>query len=312
MGQITDHPSRLSVYLPDIHFANPIMPASGTFGFGKEAALLYDINRLGAAVVKGTTREPRHGNPLPRVTDCPSGLLNAVGLENPGVDAVVSHELPALRALFGGPIISNVCGFSIEEYAYVAARLDESPHIAMHELNISCPNVNHGGMSFGVDPASAAAVTRAVKRAARKPVYVKLSPNVTDITTIAKACADEGADGLTLINTLLGMRIDLRSRRPILGNTFGGLSGPAVYSVALRMIYQVYEAVNIPIIGVGGVCSARNVIEMMMAGAAAVQIGSANLVDYNTCVNIIDSLPGLMDELGIHNITDIIGEAHRK
>ena len=302
--------SKLSVCLAGIPLKNPIMTASGTFGFGKEASTLYDINKLGAVVIKGVTKEPRLGNPLPRITDCPSGLLNSIGLENPGIYSVIAHELPALRQLYDHVIVSNVCGFSIDEFEDVASQFDASPYVAMHEVNISCPNVKHGGMVFGVDPNAAAAITRAIKLVTKKPIFIKLSPNVTDIVSIAKACEAEGADGLTLINTILGMRINLRTKKPILGNVFGGLSGPAVLPVALRMIFQVYEAVKIPIIGVGGVSSARDVVEMMLAGATAVQVGSANLVDCHTCTNIIDMLPDIMAELGVINISDIIGAAH--
>ncbi|MDR1569768.1 MAG: dihydroorotate dehydrogenase [Oscillospiraceae bacterium] len=300
-----------STELAGLKFANPILTASGTFGFGAEASGFYDLNRLGGVILKGVTREPRMGNPIPRVTDCPSGMLNAVGLENPGIDAVIDCELPPLARIYKGAIVANVCGFTIEEYTEVAARFDASPSVSLIEINISCPNVAHGGMSFGIDAKSAAAVTRAVRRAVRKPIIMKLSPNVSDIVEIAKACETEGADGLTLINTILGMRIDLRARRPILGNVYGGLSGPAIFPIALRMIHQVYKDVRIPIIGAGGVSSARDAVEMMLAGASAVQIGSAALVDPSACVRIIDEFPALLTELGATSIRELIGTAHK-
>jgi dihydroorotate dehydrogenase (NAD+) catalytic subunit len=283
------------------------MPASGTFGFGWEASKLYDINRLGAVVTKGTTRRARAGNQLPRVTDCPAGMLNAVGLENPGAEHVLSTELPFLGTLYGGPIIANVCGFSVDEYAYVAERLSQSPHVAALEINISCPNVEGGGMSFGTDAHIAAEITRAVRKATQKPIFLKLSPNVTDITEIARACEAEGADALTLINTLLGMRFDLQKRRPILANTTGGLSGPAIFPIALRMVYQVYQAVKIPIVGVGGISSARDVIEMMIAGASAVQIGSAALVNPAAVTDILDALPAELEAIRAGSLWELIG-----
>ncbi|MBO7667267.1 MAG: dihydroorotate dehydrogenase [Firmicutes bacterium] len=289
---------------------NPVIPASGTFGYGYEFAELYDINCLGTFSCKGTTKEPRFGNETPRIAECSGGMLNAVGLQNPGVEAVISEELPRLSRCFRKQIIANVSGFSIEEYAYTCARLDAEPQVGLIEVNISCPNVHAGGMAFGTSPAAAAAVTEAVKRVTTKPVYIKLSPNVTDIVSIAKACADAGADGLSLINTLLGRRLDLRTRKPVLANVTGGLSGPAVFPVALRMVYQVYEAVDLPIIGMGGVSSARDVIEMMLAGAAAVQVGAANLRDPFACRDIIADLPREMESLGIASLKEIIGGAH--
>ena len=289
---------------------NPVIPASGTFGYGYEFAELYDINCLGTFSCKGTTREPRFGNETPRIAECSGGMLNAVGLQNPGVEAVISEELPKLSRCFRKQIIANVSGFSLDEYAYTCARLDAEPQVGLIEVNISCPNVHAGGMAFGTSPEAAAAVTEAVKKVTAKPVYIKLSPNVTDIVSIARACADAGADGLSLINTLLGLRVDLRARRPVLANVTGGLSGPAVFPVALRMVYQVYEAVDLPIIGMGGVSSARDVIEMMLAGATAVQVGAANLRDPFACRDIVADLPREMERLGIDSLKDIIGGAH--
>ena len=289
---------------------NPVIPASGTFGYGYEFAERYDINCLGSLACKGTTREPRLGNPQPRIAETPGGMLNAVGLQNPGVDAVLREELPRLARVFRKPILANVSGFSREEYVEVCRKLDACPQVGWLEVNISCPNVHGGGMSFGTDPRAAAAVTRAVKDAVRKPVIVKLSPNVTCITDIARACEDAGADALCLINTLLGMRLDLRTRRPLLANGTGGLSGPAVFPLALRMVWQVYEAVRIPLIGAGGVSSAEDVLEMMLAGAAAVEVGAANLVDPFACRNIVKALPGAMEHYGIRDLNDIIGGAH--
>ena len=289
---------------------NPVIPASGTFGYGYEFAELYDINCLGTFSCKGTTREPRFGNETPRIAECSGGMLNAVGLQNPGVEAVISEELPKLSRCFRKQIIANVSGFSLDEYAYTCARMDAEPQVGLIEVNISCPNVHAGGMAFGTSPEAAAAVTEAVKKVTAKPVYIKLSPNVTDIVSIAKACADAGADGLSLINTLLGLRVDLRARRPVLANVTGGLSGPAVFPVALRMVYQVYEAVDLPIIGMGGVSSARDVIEMMLAGATAVQVGAANLRDPFACRDIVADLPREMERLGIDSLKDIIGGAH--
>lgn len=293
---------RLSVDLLGIELDNPVIPASGTFGYGREFAELYDINMLGTFSFKGTTLHPRLGNPLPRIAEAPSGMLNAVGLQNPGVDKVISEELPNLKAIFHKPVMANVSGFAIDEYAETCARLDACEQVGWLEVNISCPNVHHGGMSFGTDPAQAAAVTKAVKAVTTKPVIMKLSPNVTDITAIAKACADAGADGISLINTLMGMRIDLKTRRPIIANVTGGLSGPAVFPVALRMVYQVARAVDIPVIGMGGVTTAEDALEMMMAGAAAVEVGAANLVDPFACKKIIDDLPRAMDRYGIDSL----------
>ena len=289
---------------------NPVIPASGTFGYGKEFSEVYDINCLGSFSFKGTTVHERFGNPTPRIAECPAGMLNAVGLQNPGVEHVIRHELPQIKSYFSKQLIANVSGFSIEEYAQACAALDEQEQVALLEVNISCPNVHRGGMSFGTDPAAAAQVTKAVKNVCKKPVYIKLSPNVTDIVSIAKACEDAGADGLCLINTLLGMRIDLKRRRPILANTTGGYSGPGIFPVALRMVYQVYEAVKIPIIGMGGISKTEDVLEMMLAGAAAVEIGVANLVQPTVCKDIIDSLPSAMEKLGIKNISELTGGAH--
>ena len=289
---------------------NPVIPASGTFGYGHEFAELYDINCLGTFSIKGTTLNPRFGNPGPRIAECASGMLNAVGLQNPGVDRVISDELPRLKEHFRKKVIANVSGFSIDEYVQCAAKLDIQEQVGLIEVNISCPNVHGGGMSFGTDPAAAAEVTRAVKAVCKKPVYVKLTPNVTDIAAIARACEQAGADGLSLINTLLGMRIDPRRRRPLLANVTGGLSGSAMFPVAVRMVWQVYEAVRIPIIGMGGITSAEDVIEMMLAGAAAVQIGAANLVNPYACRDIIESLPGAMEKYRIEKLSDITGGAH--
>lgn len=289
---------------------NPVIPASGTFGYGHEFAELYDINCLGTFSIKGTTLNPRFGNPGPRIAECASGMLNAVGLQNPGVDRVISDELPRLKEHFRKKVIANVSGFSIDEYVQCAAKLDTQDQVGLIEVNISCPNVHGGGMSFGTDPAAAAEVTRAVKAVCKKPVYVKLTPNVTDIAAVARACEQAGADGLSLINTLLGMRIDPRRRRPLLANVTGGLSGSAVFPVAVRMVWQVYEAVRIPIIGMGGITSAEDVIEMMLAGATAVQIGAANLVNPYACRDIIESLPGAMEKYRIEKLSDITGGAH--
>ena len=300
----------LNVNLCGIELTNPIIPASGTFGYGYEFAELYDINCLGTFSFKGTTLEPRAGNPLPRIAEGNAGMLNAVGLQNPGVDAVISEELPKLAKAFHKPVIANVSGFSVAEYTEVCRRLDAQPQVGWLEVNISCPNVHGGGMSFGTDPKAAAEVTWAVKQVTTKPVIVKLSPNVTDIVSIAKACEDAGADAVSLINTVMSMRIDLRTRRPVLANTTGGLSGPAIFPLALRMVWQVYEAVKIPIIGLGGVSSAEDVIEMMLAGATAVQVGAANLVDPYACRNIIEELPKAMERYGIEKLSDITGGAH--
>ena len=289
---------------------NPIIPASGTFGYGYEFAELYDINCLGTFSFKGTTRAPRTGNAQPRIAEYAGGLLNAVGLQNPGVDAVIAEELPRLQTVFHKPVMANISGFSLDEYVEVCQKLDACPQVGWLEVNISCPNVHGGGMSFGTDPRAAAAVTRAVKNAVKKPVIVKLSPNVTDITSIAKACEDAGADGLSLINTLMGMRIDLRSRRPLLANRTGGMSGPGIFPLAVRMVWQVYEAVRIPIIGMGGVRTAEDVLELMLAGATAVQVGAANLVSPFACRDLVRQLPQVMEQYNIQNLNDIIGGAH--
>ena len=299
----------LSVNLLGIRLDNPVIPASGTFGYGREFAALYDLDVLGTFSFKGTTLNPRTGNPLPRIAETPSGMLNAVGLQNPGIDRVIEEELPNLARIFHKPVMANVSGFSIEEYAEVCRRLDACPQVGWLEVNVSCPNVRHGGMSFGTDPAMAAQVVRAVKAVTSKPVIMKLSPNAADVAAVAKACEDAGADGVSLINTLLGMRIDLRARRPVLANVTGGLSGPAVFPVALRMVYQVAKTVRIPVVGMGGVSSAEDVIEMMLAGATAVEVGAANLVDPFACRKIIGDLPAVMERYGIQNLQDIIGGA---
>ena len=297
----------LSVELCGVALDNPVIPASGTFGFGKEMAEIYDINILGSISFKGTTRDARFGNATPRIAECPSGLINSVGLQNPGVDAVVAHELPELRKIFRKPIIANISGFSIEEYVECCQKLDKEEQVAILEVNISCPNVHNGGMAFGTSPESAAVVTRAVKAVTTKPVFIKLSPNVTDIVAIAKACEEAGADGLTLINTMLGMRIDIARRKPVIANKMGGFSGAAIFPIAVRMVYQVAHAVKIPVIGCGGVSSAEDVIEMMMAGATAVQVGAENLRNPYACKEIIEELPFVMERLGIEKLTDIIG-----
>ena len=294
-----------AVTLCGVELDNPVIPASGTFGFGQEFTPYYDINILGSLSSKGTTREERFGNPLPRIAECPDGMLNSVGLQNPGIDHVIRYELPALRGIFHKPIMANISGFSLEEYEECCARMDGEEQVAFLEVNISCPNVRHGGMAFGTSPEAAAEVTRAVKAVTKKPVIMKLSPNVTDIAAIARACEEAGADGISLINTLLGMRIDLARRRPVLANVMGGYSGPGVFPVALRMVYQVTGAVKIPVVGMGGVSSARDVIEMMMAGAAAVEVGAANLVDPYACKRIIEELPQVMAELGIQDLKEI-------
>ena len=298
------------VTLCGIEMDNPLIPASGTFGYGKEFADLYDINCLGSFSFKGTTLEARFGNPLPRIAECTSGMINAVGLQNPGVRAVVERELPELVKFFHKPVMANICGFSIEEYTEVSRILDKEEQVGWLEINVSCPNVHGGGMSFGVTPEGAASVVKAVKAVTTKPVIIKLSPNVTDIVSIAKACEAEGADAISMINTMLGMRIDLRTKKPVIANKMGGFSGPAIKPVALRMVYQVYEAVNIPIVGMGGLSSAEDVIEMMLAGATAVEIGSANLVDPFICKDIVDKLPEVMEKYKINNLSDIIGGAH--
>lgn len=299
-----------AVTLCGIDMANPVIPASGTFGYGAEFAALYDINCLGTFSFKGTTRLPRFGNPGPRIAEAPAGLLNSVGLQNPGVDAVIAEELPRLREVFHKPVMANVCGFSVDEYVEVAAKLDSCPEVGWLEINISCPNVHGGGMGFGTSCESAAEVTREVRAAVKKPVIVKLTPNVTDIVSIARACEKAGADGLSLINTLLAMRIDPATRRPVLKNLTGGLSGPAVFPVALRMVWQVYEAVGIPIIGMGGVSSAEDVIEMLLAGATAVGVGAANLREPYAARDMVEDLPAAMKKYGIENLQDIIGGAH--
>ena len=296
---------RTRVNLLGIELDNPVIPASGTFGYGREFAELYDIDILGTFSFKGTTLHPRLGNPLPRIAEAPSGMLNAVGLQNPGVDRVISEELPNLSKIFHKPVMANISGFSIEEYAETCRRLDACAQVGWLEVNISCPNVHHGGMSFGTDPAQAAAVTKAVKAVTTKPIIMKLSPNVTDIVSIAKACADAGADGVSLINTLMGMRIDLRTRRPVIANVTGGLSGPAVFPVALRMVYQVARAVSVPVVGMGGVSSAEDVLEMLMAGATAVEVGAANLVDPFACKRIIGDLPGVMNKYSIETLDSL-------
>ncbi|MBP5332050.1 MAG: dihydroorotate dehydrogenase [Lachnospiraceae bacterium] len=303
---MTDISSRLGEWVLD----NPVIPASGTFGFGQEFAKLYDIDVLGSFSFKGTTKEARFGNPTPRIAECTSGMINSVGLANPGVEAVVSEELPKLRKIFHKPVIANISGFSIDEYKYCCEKIDKEDGIGIIEVNVSCPNVHAGGMAFGTSPEAAAEVTRAVKSVTHKPVYMKLSPNVTSIVDIAKACEEAGADGISLINTLLGMRIDIKRKKPVVANKMGGFSGPAIFPVAVRMIYQVYEAVKIPIIGMGGVASAEDVIEMMMAGASAVQVGAANLVDPYVCPKIIEELPKVCEKLGIEKLADIIGCAH--
>ena len=299
----------LNVNLCGIELDNPVIPASGTFGFGYEFAELYDINILGTFSFKGTTREARFGNPTPRIAECPAGMINAVGLQNPGVDAVIANELPKLRKVFHKPVMANVSGFSIDDYVYACEKLDKEEQVGWLEVNVSCPNVHGGGMSFGTDPASAAEITRAVKAVTTKPVIVKLSPNVTDIVSIAKACEDAGADGISLINTMLGMRIDLKRRKPVIANTMGGYSGPGIFPVALRMVYQAAMAVKIPVVGMGGVQSAEDVVEMMLAGATAVEVGAANLVNPWACREIIADLPRVMAENGIENLKDIIGGA---
>lgn len=298
------------VNLSGITLDNPVIPASGTFGFGKEFAELYDINCLGTFSFKGTTKEPRFGNPTPRIAECTSGMINSVGLQNPGVEHVLTNELVELKEYFSKPVMANVSGFSIEEYVYTCEKINTADQVGWIEVNVSCPNVHGGGMSFGTSPESAAEVTKAVKKATTKPVYIKLSPNVTDIVSVAKACEEAGADGISLINTLLGMRIDLKTKKCVIANKMGGFSGPAIFPVALRMVYQVYDAVKIPIIGMGGVSSAEDVIEMMLAGATAVQVGAANLVDPFACKRIIEDLPACMKKYGIDKLSDIIGGAH--
>ena len=298
---------RLNVNLCGIEIENPIIPASGTFGFGYEFAEIYDINCLGTFSFKGTTKDARFGNPTPRIAECTAGMINAVGLQNPGVDKVISEELPKLAKCFNKPVMANISGFAIEDYAYTCEKLDKENQVAWLEVNVSCPNVHGGGMSFGTSPEAAAEVVRAVKAVTTKPVIVKLSPNVTDIVAIAKACEEAGADGISLINTMLGMRIDLKTRKPVIANKMGGFSGPAIFPVAVRMVYQVAHAVNIPVIGMGGVSTAEDVVEMMLAGATAVEVGAANLINPYACRDIINDLPRVMDKYGIQNLKDIIG-----
>ncbi len=298
------------INLCGIEIDNPVIPASGTFGFGYEFAEIYDINCLGTFSFKGTTKDARFGNPCPRIAECDSGMINAVGLQNPGVEKVIENELPKLKACFNKPVMANVSGFAVEDYAYTVEKLDSQEQIGWFEVNVSCPNVHGGGMSFGTSPEAAAEVTAAVRKVTNKPLFIKLSPNVTDIVAIAKACEAAGADGISMINTMLGMRIDLRTRKPIIANKMGGFSGPAIKPVALRMVYQVYEAVKIPIIGMGGIATANDVIEMMLAGATAVQVGAQNLVDPFACRDIIADLPKVMEKYKIDDLNSIIGGAH--
>ena len=300
----------LAVNVAGVELKNPIIPASGTFGYGREYAELYDLNILGSFSWKGTTGEARLGNPQPRIAEMTGGMLNAVGLQNPGIDAVITNEVPNIAKIFQGPVIANVGGFSLEEYAENCRKLNDVEQVKILEVNISCPNVHAGGKNFGCDPKAAAEVTKAVKAATSKPVFMKLTPNVTDIAEIAKACEDAGADGVCLINTLLGMRIDLKSRKPVIANRTGGVSGPAVFPVALRMVWDVYEAVKIPIIGCGGVSSAEDAVEMMLAGAAAVEVGAANLKDPYACKTIVENLPGVCEKLGVTDISELTGGAH--
>lgn len=299
----------LNVNLCGIELTNPVIPASGTFGFGYEFAEIYDINCLGTFSFKGTTRDPRFGNPTPRIAECTAGMINAVGLQNPGVDKVISEELPKLFKVFHKPVMANVSGFSVEDYAYTCERLSEVDEIGWLEVNISCPNVHGGGMSFGTNPSAAAEVTAAVRKVTKKPIIIKLSPNVTDIAEIAKACEAAGADGISLINTLLGMRINLKTRKPVIANKMGGFSGSAIFPVAVRMVCQVANAVKVPVVGMGGVSSAEDVIEMMMAGAVAVEVGAANLINPTVCRDIIEDLPRVMDKYGIRDLKEIIGVA---
>ncbi len=298
------------VELCEITLDNPIIPASGTFGFGYEFAELYDINCLGTFSFKGTTKDARFGNPTPRIAECDRGMINAVGLQNPGVDAVISNELPKLKACFNKPVMANVSGFAVEDYVYTCEKLDKEEQVGWLEVNVSCPNVHGGGMAFGTSAEAAAEVTKAVKAVTTKPVIIKLSPNVTDIVSIAKACEEAGADGISMINTMLGMKIDLKTKKPVIANKMGGFSGPAIKPVAVRMIYQVYEAVNIPIVGMGGVSSAEDVIELMLAGATAVEVGAANLIDPFAARDIVNNLPAVMEKYSIENLSDIIGGAH--
>ncbi len=298
---------KMNVNLCGIELDNPVIPASGTFGFGYEFAELYDINMLGTFSFKGTTKEPRFGNPTPRIAECSSGMINAVGLQNPGVEKVIGEELPKLAKCFSKKVMANVSGFSVDDYVYTCAKIDACEQVGWIEVNVSCPNVHGGGMSFGTSPEAAAEVTREVKKVTTKPVIIKLSPNVTDIVSIAAACENAGADGISLINTLLGMRIDLRKRKPVIANTMGGFSGSAIFPVAVRMVYQVAGAVSVPVVGMGGVSSAEDVIEMMLAGATAVQVGAANLVNPYACRDIINALPEAMKKYGIESLSEIIG-----
>ncbi|MBQ5592465.1 MAG: dihydroorotate dehydrogenase [Clostridia bacterium] len=298
------------VELCNITLDNPVIPASGTFGFGYEFAELYDINCLGTFSFKGTTKDARFGNPTPRIAECDRGMINAVGLQNPGVEAVIANELPKLKKCFNKPVMANVSGFAVEDYVYTCEKLDKEEQVGWLEVNVSCPNVHGGGMAFGTSAEAAAEVTKAVKAVTTKPVIIKLSPNVTDIVSIAKACEEAGADGISMINTLLGMKIDLKTKKPVIANKMGGFSGPAIKPVAVRMIYQVYEAVNIPIVGMGGVSSAEDVIELMLAGATAVEVGAANLIDPFAARDIVNDLPGVMEKYGINNLSEIIGGAH--
>ncbi len=300
------------VNLCGITLDNPVIPASGTFGYGYEFAELYDINMLGSFSFKGTTKDARFGNPTPRIAECKSGLINAVGLQNPGVEKVIAEELPKMREVFHKPVMANVSGFSVEDYAYTVEKLDSEECIGWFEVNVSCPNVHGGGMSFGTDPKAAAEVTEAVRKVTKKPIFIKLTPNVTDIVSIAKSCEAAGADGISMINTMLGMRINLKTKKPIIANKMGGFSGSAIMPVALRMVYQVYDAVNIPIIGMGGLSSAEDVIEMMLAGATAVQVGAANLIDPFACKDIIEQLPIVMEKYNINSLEEIIGGAHHE
>ena len=300
----------LSVTLGNLKLDNPVIPASGTFGFGYEFANFYDINILGSISLKGTTKEERYGNPQPRIAECKEGLINSIGLQNPGIEQVIAEELPLLKKVYKKPVIANISGFSIDEYTYCCEKIDKEQQVGIIELNISCPNVHNGGMTFGTSKESAKEVVQAVKKVTTKPLYVKLTPNVTNIVEIAKACEEAGADGIVLINTLLGMRINLKTRKPVIANKMGGFSGPAIFPVATRMVYQVYEAVNIPIIGVGGIEKAEDVIEMMLAGATAIQVGAANLKNPYACKEIIEALPQVMDKYGINNLQEIIGTAH--
>ncbi len=300
----------MKVNLSGVILDNPIIPASGTFGYGEEFKDLYDINILGSFSFKGTTKDPRFGNPTPRIAECTDGMINSVGLQNPGIEKVITEELPKMKNFFHKPVVANISGFSIDEYVYCCEKIDKEDQVGIIEVNISCPNVHNGGMAFGVDPKNAYDVTKAVKEVTTKPVYIKLSPNVTDIVSIAKACEEGGADGISMINTLLGMKIDLKTKKPVIANKMGGFSGPAIFPVAVRMVYQVYDAVKIPIIGMGGIATAENVIEMMLAGATAVQIGAQNLVDPFVCKKIIEELPAVMEKYGINSLSEIIGGAH--